>query len=437
MSIELVSVLALFISFVALLGYGVPVAYSIGISTTLVLIINISFLPSVTTASQRMTTGIDNFALLAIPFFILAGELMNRGGVAKRLIDFAKSLIGSLPGGLAYVNIISAMLFGAISGSAIAAASAIGSTLTDKMEKEGYPREFSAAVNISSSTTGLLIPPSNVLIIFALASGGTASVAALFIAGYIPGILVGLAIMIMVFIYAKRKGLPRADRVGFKQLFIDFKNAFLSLTLLFIVVGGIVAGIFTATEAAAIAVVYATLLGFLNKELHVSDFKGVLLKSAKITAIVMFLIATSMAMSWLFSFEGIPQMLTGLLVDSVSNPIAVFLLVNLILLVVGTFMDMTPAVLIFTPIFLPVAMTLGMHPVQFGMVIVLNLCIGVCTPPVGTLLFVGSGVARVPVSEVIRPLLPLLVAMTFVLLLITYFPALSLWLPGFFGLIDY
>jgi tripartite ATP-independent transporter DctM subunit len=203
------------------------------------------------------------------------------------------------------------------------------------------------------------------------------------------------------------------------------------------VVGGIVAGIFTATEAAAIAVVYAVLLGFLNKELHVSDFKGILLKSAKTTAVVMFLIATSMAMSWVFSFEGIPQMLTGLLVDSVSNPIVVFLLINLILLVVGTFMDMTPAVLIFTPIFLPVAMTLGMHPVQFGMVIVLNLCIGVCTPPVGTLLFVGSGVARVPVSKVIRPLLSLLAAMTFVLILITYFPSLSLWLPKFFGLIDH
>ncbi|WP_339727356.1 TRAP transporter large permease [Maribacter stanieri] len=436
MSIELISVLVLFISFAGLLAYGVPVAYSIGISTMLVLIINIAFLPSVTTASQRMTTGIDNFALLAIPFFILAGELMNRGGVAKRLIDFAKSLIGSLPGGLAYVNIISAMLFGAISGSAIAAASAIGSTLTDKMEKEGYPREFSAAVNISSSTTGLLIPPSNVLIIFALASGGTASVAALFIAGYIPGILVGLAIMLMVYIYAKRKGLPKADRVGFKQLFVDFKNAFLSLTLLIIVVGGIVAGIFTATEAAAIAVVYAALLGFLNKELHFADFKSILLKSAKTTAIVMFLIATSMAMSWLFSFEGIPQMLTSLLVDSVSNPIAVFLLINLILLLVGTFMDMTPAVLIFTPIFLPVAMALGMHPVQFGMVIVLNLCIGVCTPPVGTLLFVGSGVAKVPVSKVIKPLLPLLAVMTIVLMLITFFPSISLWLPRFFGLID-
>ncbi len=436
MSIETISILVLFISFIGLLAYGVPVAYAIGISTTLTLILNIAFIPATTTASQRMTTGIDNFALLAIPFFILAGEIMNRGGIAKRLIDFAKSLIGSLPGGLAFVNIIAAMLFGAISGSAIAAASAIGSTLTDKMEKEGYPREFSAAVNISSSTTGLLIPPSNVLIIFALASGGTASVAALFIAGYIPGILVGLALMVMVFVYAKRKKLPRAPRVGFKQLFLDFRRAILSLTLLLIVVGGIVAGVFTATEAAAIAVVYAVLLGFVNRELKFSDFKPILLRSAKTTAVVMFLIATSMAMSWLFSFEGIPQLLTSALLDSVSNPIIIFLMINIILLVVGTFMDMTPAVLIFTPIFLPVAMALGMHPVQFGMVIVLNLCIGVCTPPVGTLLFVGSGVAQVPVTKVIKPLLSLLAAMTLILMVITYLPEISLWLPRFFGLID-
>ena len=436
MSIETISILLLFVSFALMLAYGVPVAYAIGISTTLTLVLNIAFLPATTTASQRMTTGIDNFALLAIPFFILAGELMNRGGIAKRLIDFAKSLIGSLPGGLAYVNIIAAMLFGAISGSAIAAASAIGSTLTDKMESEGYPREFSAAVNISSSTTGLLIPPSNVLIIFALASGGTASVAALFIAGYIPGILVGLALMLMVYIYAKRKGLPKADRVPFKQLFRDFRRAFLSLTLLIIVVGGIVAGIFTATEAAAIAVVYAMILGFVNRELKYRDFRSILLRSAKTTAIVMFLIATSMAMSWLFSFEGIPQMLTSALMDSVSNPIVIFLMINIILLIVGTFMDMTPAVLIFTPIFLPVAMALDMHPVQFGMVIVLNLCIGICTPPVGTLLFVGSGVAQVPVTKVIKPLLPLLGAMTVILMLITYLPELSLWLPRAFGLID-
>ncbi|PHQ61840.1 MAG: hypothetical protein COC08_03380 [Maribacter sp.] len=433
---ETISIIVLFVSFMGLLAYGVPVAYSIGISTTLTFVLNMAFVPATTTMMQRMTTGIDNFALLAIPFFILAGEIMNRGGIAKRLIDFAKSLIGSLPGGLAFVNIIAAMLFGAISGSAIAAASAIGSALTDKMEKEGYPREFSAAVNISSSTTGLLIPPSNVLIIFALASGGTASVAALFIAGYIPGILVGLAIMLMVFIYAKKNKLPRAPRVGFIQLFQDFKSAILSLTLLIIVVGGIVAGVFTATEAAAIAVVYAILIGFINRELKFVDFRSILLKSARTTAIVMFLIATSMAMSWLFSFEGIPQMLTNALLNSVSNPILIFLMINVILLIVGTFMDMTPAVLIFTPIFLPVAMALGMHPVQFGMVIVLNLCIGICTPPVGTLLFVGSGVAKVPVTKVIKPLLPLLGAMTVVLFLITYFPEISLWLPRFFGLIE-
>lgn len=436
MAIETLSIIVLFVSFIGLLAYGVPVAYSIGISTTLTLVLNMAFMPATTTVMQRMTTGIDNFALLAIPFFILAGEIMNRGGIATRLINFAKSLIGSLPGGLAFVNIIAAMLFGAISGSAIAAASAIGSSLTDKMEKEGYPREFSAAVNISSSTTGLLIPPSNVLIIFALASGGTASVAALFIAGYIPGILVGLALMVMVYFYAKRKGLPKADRVSLKQLFRDFRKAVLSLTLLIIVVGGIVAGIFTATEAAAIAVIYAIVLGFMNRQLKFSDFRSILLSSAKTTAVVMFLIATSMAMSWLFSFEGIPQLLTDSLLDSVSNPIMIFLLINIILLIVGTFMDMTPAVLIFTPIFLPVAMALGMHPVQFGMIIVLNLCIGVCTPPVGTLLFVGSGVAQVPVTKVIKPLLPLLGAMTLILLMITYFPELSLWLPRLFGLID-
>lgn len=435
MSIETVSIIVLFVSFLGLLAYGVPIAYAIGTSTVITLLINMDFLPAVTTVSQRMATGIDSFALLAIPFFILSGEIMNKGGVAKRLIEFAKSLIGSLPGGLAYVNVISAMLFGAISGSAIAAASAIGGALTDKMAKEGYPREYSAAVNITSSTTGLLIPPSNVLIVFALASGGSASVAALFIAGYVPGILVGLVIMLMVFVYAKKNGLPKAERVSIRQLLIDFKKAILSFTLLIIVVGGIVGGIFTATEAAAIAVVYSIFLGFLYRELSIFDFRAIILSSAKTTAVVMFLIGASMAMSWLFSFESIPQNLTSFLIESVKSPLLVLLFINVILLMVGTFMDMTPAVLIFTPIFLPVVTELGMHPVQFGMIMVLNLCIGVCTPPVGTLLFVGSGVAKVPVSQVIRPLLGLLAAMFAVLLLLTYVSELSLWLPRWFGLI--
>ncbi len=434
MSIEFISILLLFISFFALLAYGVPVAYSIGISTTLTILLNIAVVPGITTVAQRMTTGIDSFALLAIPFFILAGELMNRGGIADRLINFAKSLVGSLPGGLAYVNILAAMLFGAISGSAVAAASAIGSVMTDRMEDEGYPRPFSSALNITASTTGLLIPPSNVLIIYALASGGAASVAALFIAGYLPGILVGFGLMTVAAFIAKKKKFKRGERVSVAQVFKDFSRAFLSLLMLVIIVGGIVKGIFTATEAAAVAVFYALILGFSYRTISTKDLPSILLNSAKTTALVMFLICTSMAMSWLFSFESIPQLMTGFLLDTVSNPILIFLLINLTLLVVGTFMDMTPAVLIFTPIFLPVVTSLGMDPVHFGIIMVLNLCIGLCTPPVGTILFVGAGVAKISVSEVIKPLIPFLLAMVAVLLLVTFFEGISLWLPSLFGL---
>ncbi|MFT5167232.1 MAG: tripartite ATP-independent transporter DctM subunit [Saprospiraceae bacterium] len=434
MSIELISILLLFISFFALLGYGVPVAYSIGISTTLTILLNIALVPGITTVAQRMTTGIDSFALLAIPFFVLAGDLMNHGGIANRLLNFAKSLVGSLPGGLAYVNILAAMLFGAISGSAVAAASAIGSVMTDRMEGEGYPRPFSAALNISSSTTGLLIPPSNVLIVYALASGGAASVASLFIAGYMPGFLVGVALMIVTAIIAKRKKFARGERVSVNQVFKDFRRAFFSLLMLVIIVGGIVKGVFTATEAAAVAVFYALVLGFAYRTISTKDLPAILLKSAKTTAIVMFLICTSMAMSWLFSFESIPQLMTNFLLETVSNPMLIFLFINLTLLIVGTFMDMTPAVLIFTPIFLPVVTALGMDPVHFGIIMVLNLCIGLCTPPVGTILFVGAGVAKISVSEVIKPLIPFLIAMIFILLLVTYFEGISLWLPGLFGL---
>jgi tripartite ATP-independent transporter DctM subunit len=434
MSIEVISIILLFVSFFGLLGYGVPVAYSIGISTTLTILLNIAFLPGITTVSQRMTTGIDSFSLLAIPFFVLAGELMNQGGVAGRLINLAKSLVGSLPGGLAYVNTLAAMLFGAISGSAVAAASAIGSVMTDRMEEEGYPRPFSAALNITASTTGLLIPPSNVLIVYALASGGAASVAALFIAGYLPGILVGLALMVVAAVIARKRKFARGERVKFSQIWLDFRRAFFSLLMLFIIVGGIVKGIFTATEAAAVAVLYALILGVAYRTITRKELPGILLASAKTTAVVMFLICTSMAMSWLFSFEGIPQLMTDFLLETVSSPVLIFLLINLTLLVVGTFMDMTPAVLIFTPIFLPVVVSLGMDPVHFGIIMVLNLCIGLCTPPVGTILFVGAGVAKISVSKVIKPLLPFLGAMIFVLLLITFFEDIALWLPRVLGL---
>jgi len=412
----------------------VPVAYSIGISTTISLLLNIDKLPGITTIAQRMTTGIDSFALLAIPFFVLAGEIMKRGGIANRLINFAKSLVASLPGGLAYVNVLAAMLFGAISGSAVAAASAIGSIMTDRMEKEGYPREFSASINITSSTTGLLIPPSNVLIVYALASGGAASVAALFIAGYLPGILLGLGLIGYIVFVAIRKGFAKGKRAPISEIWTHFRKAFFSLLLLVIVVGGIVAGIFTATEASAIAVLYAAVLALIYGAVKTKDFPSILLTSAKTTAVVMFLICTSMAMSWLFSFESIPELMSGFLLEKFSNPIAIFLIINIILLIVGTFMDMTPAILIFTPIFLPVVTELGMHPVHFGIVMVLNLCIGLCTPPVGTILFVGSGIANVSVSKVVKPLLPFLAIMIIVLLLVVYIPAISMILPRLFGL---
>ncbi|MCR9286238.1 MAG: TRAP transporter large permease [Bacteroidetes bacterium] len=434
MSIEIISIVLLFISFFMLLAYGVPVAYSIGISTTLTILLNIAVMPGITTVAQRMTTGIDSFALLAIPFFILAGELMNRGGIANRLISFAKSMVGSLPGGLAYVNTVAAMLFGAISGSAVAAASAIGSVMTERMEDEGYPRPFSAALNITASTTGLLIPPSNVLIVYALASGGAASVASLFIAGYLPGILVGVALMLVAAFIARKRKYARGERVSIGQLWTDFRRAFFSLLMLVIIVGGIVQGIFTATEAAAVAVFYALVLGFSYRTISFKDLPIILLNSAKTTAIVMFLICTSMTMSWLFSFESIPQLMTGFLLETVSSPFLIFLLINITLLVVGTFMDITPAVLIFTPIFLPVVTTLGMDPVHFGIIMVLNLCIGLCTPPVGTILFVGAGVAKISVSKVIKPLVPFLIAMILVLFLVTFFEGISLWMPSLFGL---
>ena len=429
---EITIILLLVISFFGLLALGVPVAYSLGISTALTLAAAVLPLSAITTVAQRIATGIDSFTLLAIPFFVLAGELMNQGGIAKRLVDFAKALMGSLPGGLAYVNVLAAMLFGAISGSSVAAASAIGGIMIDRMEEEGYDRDYSAAVNLAASTTGLIIPPSNILIVYSLASGG-ASIAALFLAGYIPGLLVGLSLISVAAFVAAKRNYPREALASVGEVARQFFNAIPSLLLLVIIIGGIVAGIFTATEAAAIAVLYALLLALFYREIGFKDIPNILLNASRTTAIVMFVIGASIAMSWVLAFLEIPQNMTQFLLGLSQNKIVILLLINLILLIVGTFMDITPAVLIFTPIFLPVVVELGMDPVHFGIIMVLNLCIGLCTPPVGTILFVGSSVAKVPVTQVIRPLMPLLIAMVVALFLITYIPALSLWLPGLFG----
>ncbi|MGB5237792.1 MAG: TRAP transporter large permease [Flavobacteriaceae bacterium] len=429
---EHTEVLILIFGFLFFLAMRVPVAYAIGLAALLTLLAALPFLPSVTTLAQRMAASLDSFALLAVPFFILAGQVMNRGGIAIRLINFAKALIGPLPGGLAFVNIIACMLFGAISGSAVAAASAIGGFMNPQMEAEGYDKSFSAAVNITSATTGLIIPPSNILIIYSLASGGV-SIAALFLAGYIPGILIGLALMIVAGIYSVYKKYPTDKFVSIGVFLKRFLDALPSLLLLVVVIGGIVAGYFTATEASGIAVVYTFVLSFIYKEIGFKDIKPILLETVKTSSIVLLLVATSIAMSWVMSYEQIPQGITTLLLGVSDHPVIVLILINLILLFVGVFMDITPAVLIFTPIFLPIVLELGYDPVHFGIIMIMNLCIGICTPPVGSVLFVGCSVAGLSIQKVIRPLLPLFVIMLVVLLLVTYIPGLSLWLPRVFG----
>ena len=428
----IVDLLVLVISFVLLLGLGVPIAFCIGIATALTMLVSIPTGPALTTMAQQMATGLDSFALLAIPFFILAGQLMNRGGIATRLIAFAKTFVGMLPGGLAYINIFAAMLFGAISGSSVAAASGVGGIMAPRMKEEGYDAGYGAAVNITSATTGLLIPPSNVLIVYSLASGGV-SIAALFLAGYLPGILVGLLLMIVAGVIAVRKKYPVAGRMSFSEGWRSFVSGIPSLLMLFVVIGGIVAGVFTATEAAAVAVLYSLILSAVYREIGVRDLPSILLETCVTTGIVMLLIATSIGMSWILAYENIPQNVSAALVGLSDNPIVILLIINALLLAVGTFMDMTPAVLIFTPIFLPVVTNLGVDPVHFGIIMVLNLCVGLCTPPVGSVLFIGCGVANISITRVIRPLMPLFLAMLVGLLLVTFIPGLSLWLPGLFG----
>jgi len=429
---EIVGILILVLSFVILLVIGVPIAFSIGIATLLTMLVSIPFEPAITTVAQRMATGLDSFTLLAIPFFILAGQIMNQGGIAKRLIEFAKSLVGMLPGGLAYVQVISAMLFGSISGSAVATASAIGGFMGPQMDEEGYDKEFSTALNISSSITGLIIPPSNVLIVYSLASGGV-SIAALFLAGYLPGVLMGLGLMLLAGYVAIRKKLPVSGRLSITNVFRTFWRALPSLFLVILVIGGIIGGIFTATEASAIAVIYALGLSFAYGNLSYQELKEVILSSTYITAIVALLISTSMAMSWIMSYENIPRFVSESLIALSDNPIIILLVINLILLAVGTFMDITPSVLIFTPIFLPLVVELGMDPIHFGIVLIMNLSIGLCTPPVGSVLFVGCGISGVPITKVIRPMIPMFIVLLITLFITLYIPEISLFIPQLFG----
>lgn len=419
--------------FTVLLLAGIPISFAIGSAAAAALLVSLDPGAATTVIAQRMATGLDSFALLAIPFFILSGQLMNRGGIARRLIDLAKVVVGRLPGGLAYVNVLGSMLFGSISGSAVAAAAAIGGVMSPLMRREGYDREFSAAVNITAAPIGLLIPPSNIMVVYSLASGGV-SIAALFLAGYVPGIALGLALMVVVAVLARRHNFPVGERIGFGAGLRILIAALPSLLLVALVMGGIILGWFTPTEASAIAVAYTFVLSVLvYREIAWRELPRLLTDAAGTTAIVLLLVGTSMGMSWVMSSANIPQTITELLLSITQDKVLLLLIINVLLLVVGCFMDMTPAVLIFTPILLPIVTRFGMSPLHFGLVLIFNLCIGLCTPPVGSCLFVGCGVAGTTIAKVWRPLLPFFVAMFLVLLLVTYWPPLSLALPKALG----
>lgn len=426
--------LILFLGVAFFLIIGAPISISVGIASVLAMFSILGPENALQTSAQRMFTGMNSFTLLAIPFFILAGVIMNNGGIAMRLVNCAKVLAGRMPGSLAQTNVLANMMFGSISGSAVAAAAAVGSTMSPMQEKEGYDKSFSAAVNIASAPTGMLIPPSNTLIVFSLVSGGT-SIAALFMAGYVPGILWGIGCMLVAYFIAKRKGYKSDEKVPFKVALKVFVDAIPSLLLIVIVIGGIIKGAFTATEGSAIAVVYALLLSFLYRTIKVKELPRILLESTRTTAIVIFLIGVSTIMSWVMAFTGIPQLIADVLLGFTDNMIVILIIMNIVLLIVGTFMDPTPAILIFTPIFLPIVLQFGMDPVHFGIMVVFNLSIGTITPPVGPVLFVGARVAKLKIEQVIKPLIPFFVVTAAVLLFVTYIPALSLWLPTLLGFI--
>jgi tripartite ATP-independent transporter DctM subunit len=432
MSVNL-PVLILVVSFLVLMLLNVPVAFCMGIAAMLAFLA-MGDVPAFTAVAHNIATGIDSFALLAIPFFILSGLFMGHGGIARRLIDFANVLVGRFPGGLAYVNVLTCMLFGAISGSATAAVSSVGGFMIPLMNKMGYHRDFNAAVTITAATTGLLIPPSNVMIVYSLATGGFVSIAAIFMAGYLPGILVGLGLLVVSGVISIRNNYGRGESFPFWESVVRFLRAIPAMLLVLIVIGGILLGWFTPTEASAIAVLYSFILAVLvYREVKLRDLPEILLQCGIMTSVVFLLIGTSMAMSWVLASENVPQNISAALVGWTDNKAILLLVMNAILLVVGCFMDMTPAVLIFTPIFLPIAEKLGVHPLHLGIIMIMNLCIGLCTPPVGTCLFLGCGIAETTVTKVIRPILPFFLAMIVVLLLCTFIPEISLWLPAKLG----
>ncbi|MBT2785206.1 MULTISPECIES: TRAP transporter large permease [unclassified Halomonas] len=421
-------------TFLGLLIIGVPIGICIAVSSMATILIALPPDIAIFTTAQKMVSSLDSFTLLAVPFFILSGVLMNHGGIALRLVNFAKLFSGRIPGSLAHTNIMGNMMFGAISGSAIAASTSIGGVMVPMSEKEGYSRPFSAAANIASAPTGMLIPPTTAFILYALASGGT-SISALFAGGLVAGCLWGIGCMLVAYITAKSRGYTNKIDLRNSSVLKVITDALPSLFLIIIIIGGIVLGVFTAVEASAISVIYTMLLTIcFYRTINFSAFQMALIKALETTGVIMFLLAASAAMSFAMSITGLPSALSSIILGLSDNPAIVLLVITLMLLAIGCFMDIGPAILIFTPILLPITNQIGLDPVHFGIVMVFNLCIGTITPPVGTGLFVGAGIAREKVENLIIPLLPFYLVIMATLLLITYIPQITLFLPRLMGL---
>jgi TRAP-type transport system large permease protein len=425
--------IAMLVTFLITLLMGMPIAFALGITALVTLLLTpgipLMILP------QKMFTGVDFFSLVAVPFFILAGELMNRGGITDSIVDFSQQLVGRLRGGLAHVNILASMFFAGITGAAVADTSALGSLLIPAMEKEGYPPRFAAAVTASSSVMGPIIPPSIIMIVYALVDGGV-SIGALFIAGIAPGVAIGLFQMITASIIAAKEGYPKySGKFSFSNLWSSFRRAFLPLMTPVIIMGGILGGVFTPTEAAAVADLYAIILGmFVLKTLKLKDLPELLLRTCKTTSMVFMIFCMGKVLVVLTTMNMVPQLLTELITSISDNPMIFLLLVNCLLLLIGCFMEVGVAIIILVPILSPVAQSFGIDQLHFAMIVIVNLCVGLVTPPLGVVLFVACGIAKVPMEDLTRAAWPFLLAIIVVLALVTYIPAFTLTFPRLFGL---
>ena len=416
-----------------MLAIGVPVAYAVGISA----IIGAWYIDIPLEAVMiQLTSGVNKFSLLAIPFFILAGAIMAEGGIARRLVNFAYIFVGFIRGGLSLVNIVASTFFGAISGSSVADTASIGSVMIPEMDKKGYPRDFAAAVTASGSVQAILTPPSHNSVIYSLATGGTVSIAARFIAGILPGLLLSFSLMVMCVAFAHKRGYPKGERVPFRQALKIFVDTLWGLMTVVIIMGGILSGIFTATESAAIACLWAFFVTmFIYRDYKWSELPKLMFRTVKTVTIVMILIGFAAAFGAVMTYMQLPMRITEAFTSISDNKYVILMCINIMLLLIGTLMDMAPLILILTPVLLPVTNALGIDPVHFGMIMLVNLGIGLITPPVGSVLFVASAVSKQKIEQVVKAMLPFYAVLFLVLMLVTYIPAISLFLPKLFGVL--